>query len=270
MGNHKYLVVGAHPDDPDLIFGGCAVKLSRQGHTVKFISAVNGDAGHFAMPHAALAARRKKEAQASAKIAGLAAYQILDHHDGELVPTLENRREMIRLIREFSPDVIITHRLCDYHADHRAASQLVQDAAYLLMVPLICPETPIMAKYPIILFSWDAFRKSCPFMPDLAVVIDDSAETKLDMLNCHVSQFYEWLPYNQGRLEQVPGDPLKRREGLRLEWLSYNQRQANLARALLVARHGEAGMKMLYAETFEVSEYGRQPTFEELNELFAF
>jgi len=268
--NKKYLIIGAHPDDADLIFGGCAVKLARLGHAVKFVACVNGDAGHYAMTRPALATRRKNEAQAAAKIAGVVEYHVLDHHDCEFMPTLENRHEIIRLIREFAPHVIVTHRLCDYHTDHRATAQLVQDAAYLLNVPMIVPETPIMPHYPVILLAWDKFQKPCPFVPDLAVAIDDVLDIKLAMLDCHVSQFYEWLPYNQGRLDQVPTDPAGRRRWLLDGWVYRNQTQAELARALLAQSRGAATPSALYAETFEISEYGRIPMPRELAELFPF
>ncbi len=268
--NKKFLFIGAHPDDADLSFGGCAIKLARLGHTVKFVSCASGDAGHYAMTPPALAARRKLEAQASAKIAGVAEYQILKDHDCELMPTLENRREIIRLIREFVPHVIITHRLCDYHADHRATAQLVQDAAYLLNVPMILPETPIMPHYPIILLAWDKFQKPNPFAPDLAVAVDDVMETKLAMLNCHVSQFYEWLPYNEGRLDKVPTDPAGRRQWLLDGWVCDDRKQAELARPLLAKSRGVSAPPALYAETFEISEYGRAPAPGELARLFPF
>lgn len=201
MGGQRYLVIGAHPDDADLVFGGCAIKLARLGHQVKFVSCANGDAGHFSLPRPEVAARRAKEAQAAAAVAGLSEYQILAHHDCEVQPDLATRHEIIRLIRRFAPDVILTHRLVDYHADHRATGQLVQDAAYLLNVPLVCPDTPILKRYPVILLTWDRFQFPRPIRPDLAVSIDDAVQTKLEMLDCHESQFYEWLPYNQGRLE---------------------------------------------------------------------
>ncbi len=186
------------------MFGGCAVKLTREGHKVKFVSCYNGDCGHFSMKPEALAARRYQEAQASAEIARLEEYEILDNFNCKLVPSLENRERITAIIRNFKPNVVISHRIYVYHADHRATTQLVQDSAFLVMVPMFCPDVPVPDKNPIFIFSYDYFKKPYPFSPDIAVAIDDVLEKKLEMVNCHVSQFYEWLPYNQGRIDEVP------------------------------------------------------------------
>jgi LmbE family N-acetylglucosaminyl deacetylase len=61
---------------------------------------------------------------------------VVANHDGELLPNLGNRRQVIRLIRSFHPDLVLTHRPNDYHPDHRYTSQLVQAAAYLITVPI--------------------------------------------------------------------------------------------------------------------------------------
>ena len=198
MNRKKFLVFGAHPDDCDLLFGGTAVKLARAGHLVKFVSACNGDCGHQSMDRKALTERRYAETQASAKIAGLAEYQVLNHHDCEIENTLAAREEVIRIIRNFQPDVVLSHRNCDYHADHRAIAQLVMDAAYLVKVPLYCADTPIPAKNPVFAYLYDRFRDPRPIRADAAVEIDSVLETKLRMMDCHASQFYEWLPWVKG------------------------------------------------------------------------
>ena len=61
--------------------------------------------------------------------------EVLDIHDGELLPTLENRRTITRLIREWKADIVIAHRPNDYHPDHRYTGILVQDAAFMVIVP---------------------------------------------------------------------------------------------------------------------------------------
>lgn len=266
MKPKKFMMIGAHPDDADLVFGGTALKLIKLGHKVKFVSSCNGDKGHYCVEPVALAARRKLEAQSSAKIAGLEEYEVLNFHDCELEATLEMRRVITGIIRDFAPDVVITHRTCDYHADHRATAQLVQDSAYLVTVPLFCPEHPVPPQNPVYMFSYDRFHNPRPFRPDIAVAIDDVLEDKLRMLNCHVSQFYEWLPYNQGRLDQVPTDWNGRRNFLIDGWLGRNRDQAEQFRGLLSQCGGNASA--IYAETFELSEYGRQIEADELHALF--
>jgi len=139
----RFLIFGAHPDDCDILFGGTALKLIPRGAEVFFVSLTNGNAGHQTMPREALAERRLGETRSSGKVAGLAEYRVLSHDDGTLMPTLENRLEMIRIIREINPDAVFTHRLCDYHPDHRAASQLMNDASFLAAVPLVCPDLPV-------------------------------------------------------------------------------------------------------------------------------
>ncbi len=134
----RLLVIGAHPDDADIGAGGLAVIFRRLGHVVKFVSVTNGAVGHHQMSGQPLVARRRAEAQAAGEIIG-AEYEVWDYPDGQLLPTLEARKQVIRLIRQFSPDLLLTHRPNDYHPDHRYTSQLVQDAAYLVTVPNICP-----------------------------------------------------------------------------------------------------------------------------------
>ena len=94
-----------------------------------------------------LALRRTAEVQKCAKILGIHT-EVLDIHDGELLPTLENRRTITRLIREWKADVVISHRPNDYHPDHRNVGVLVQDAAYMVTVPFFCPDTPLPEEEP--------------------------------------------------------------------------------------------------------------------------
>ncbi len=258
----RFLVIGAHPDDADLMFGGTALKAVRKGCKVKFISTTNGDAGHYSETRENLAIRRDSEAQEVVIRSGIEAYEILDNHDGELIPSLENRKKIITRIRVFQPDVVISHRLYDYHADHRATAQLVQDSAYLVMVPLICPDVPVPEKEPIYMFSHDSFKSPAPFSPAIAVDIDNVLADKIQLLDCHVSQFYEWLPYIDGNLNEVPGNKEDRVEWLAGERLAYYRDQAAAA--------GELCLAMKHAETFELSEYGRKPKDDELTQIFHF
>jgi N-acetylglucosamine malate deacetylase 1 len=265
-----FLIIGAHPDDADMMFGGCAVQSVRKGHKIKFVSTTNGNAGHFSETKKNLAERRLNEAQQIVKISGIEEYEILNNLDGELTASIENRKQIITLIREFKPDVVISHRIYDYHADHRATAQLVQDTAYLVMVPMFCPKIPIPEKKPIYMFGYDTFKKPYPFSPDVVVSIDNVLQEKLQILNCHESQYYEWLPYIENKLKEVP-----KTEKERLKWLIENQlvsnnEQANLARFTLNQVVGNIYSNMKYAETFELSEYGRQADNEELYNLFSF
>src|ERR1041385_2663325 len=91
----RVIAFGAHPDDADIKSGGVAAKFAAKGHMVKFVSVTNGDAGHCQMGGGELAKRRRAEAKEAARKLGIAEYDILDNHDGELMPTLEVRKEII-------------------------------------------------------------------------------------------------------------------------------------------------------------------------------
>ena len=263
------LIIGAHPDDAEESCGTAALYIAA-GHTVKLVSVTNGDAGHQILGGGELMRIRQEEARKSGEILGVQ-YQLLDNHDGELTPTLENRKKIIRLIREFSADIVITHRSNDYHPDHRNTSQLVLDAAYMVTVPNICPETPVLKKNPVFLFTADNFSKPTLFKPDVVVGIDETIEKKIDMYDCHVSQMYEWLPWNNGTIDQVPGGKAQRRE-----WMAKGRREeaaqiANKYREKLIALYGtEKGSKIKYAEGFEDSEYGTRLNSDNIQVLFPF
>ncbi len=259
----RIIAIGAHPDDCDIKFAGTAAKFTKAGHAVKFLSVTNGDAGHQSDGGASLAKRRFAEAQESARRLGIAEYEILDNHDGELLPTLEVRRQIIRAIRRWNADIVIAPRPNDYHPDHRYTGILVQDAAYMVVVPNVTPDVPPLRKNPIFLYFQDGFRKPTPFRPDVAVAIDDVWDAKVAALDAHVSQVYEWLPWVDGKLAEVPLDP-----AARPEWLSKTRSSpiGESVRAALARRYG--GQSIRHAEAFELCEYGRQPALADLQALF--
>jgi N-acetylglucosamine malate deacetylase 1 len=263
----KYLAVCAHPDDVEVRMGGTLTKLARAGHDIKIISLTNGNAGHYDMPPEKLAKRRKNEAAQAAALIGLSDYQIWHVPDGHLEVNLHNREKLIKAIREFAPDILFTFRTWDYHPDHRAAAQLAQDASYLVTVPGYLPEYPAPPKAPVILLTYDEFSNPCSFKPEIAVITDEVIETKIKLLACHESQFFEWLPYDRASLDDVPGEEQKRLEWLKETWLEKDQRQACKFSDLIQRRYGNDAKKCTYAETFELSEYGRLPKKGELSEL---
>ncbi len=266
----RILIIGAHPDDADIKAGGSAALWCGAGHEVRLVSLTNGQAGHQIQYGPELARRRRAEAQAAAAVIG-ATYDILDNPDGELDDALEKRLGVIRLIRSFAPDLIITHRSTDYHPDHRFAGLLVQDASYLVTVPAVCPDAPHLQRSPVILYFSDGFKKPCRFEPHVVVAIDEQFNRLVDMLHCHVSQFYEWLPYNAGYLDQVPPGDAERRA-----WLAerIGQRLRPLAdryRDQVIATYGpERGSAVQYIEAFEVSEYGAPLDDDAGSRLFPF
>lgn len=264
------LIFGAHPDDPDISAGGVAALYSNAGHTVKMVSLTNGDAGHHEMGGAPLAWRRRQEAQAAGDALG-AEYITLDIHDGALFPTLENRNLVIGIMREFQPDLVMIHRPNDYHPDHRYASQLVQDASYMVTVPNVVSHIPHLRTMPVIVYTWDNFQKPTPFEPAVVVAIDSVIERKLDAMHCHTSQMYEWLPYNGQYEDQVPESPSERRTWIADFRNGRLKRPADLYRAKLAEQIGQTkAAQVQYAEAFEACEYGTPLTPERIPQLFPF
>jgi LmbE family N-acetylglucosaminyl deacetylase len=259
----RILAIGAHPDDCDFKFGGTAAKLARAGYAVKFLSVTNGDSGHQKDHGASLAKRRYAEAQESARRLGIAEYEVLPNHDGELLPTLEVQRQIIRVIRRWKADIVIAPRPNDYHPDHRYTGTLVQDAAYMVVVPNVTPEVPALRRNPIFLYFEDSFQRPNPFRPDVVVAIDDVWDTKIAGMDAHTSQVYEWLPWVDGRLEEVPTDAAQR-----TAWLSKTRTPvlSDAVREALARRYGSQTVQ--HAEAFELCEYGRRPPLAELQEMF--
>jgi LmbE family N-acetylglucosaminyl deacetylase len=265
-GKLRVIAFGAHPDDCDGKAGGIAAKYAALGHHVKFVSVTNGDAGHQSEGGGALAMRRRKEAQEAGRRIGIE-YEVLDNHDGELMPTLDVRKQIIRKIREWRADIVLAPRSNDYHPDHRYTAVLVQDAAYMVVVPNICPDTPALRKNPVFFYFQDDFQRPNPFRPDVAVSIDDVFEKKLLMEDAHTSQMYEWLPWVDGTLDQVPKDP-----AARLDWLRKQRsgRVSEAVRQCLRKWYGAQADSIRAAEAFELCEYGRRPSDAEIRKLFPF
>ena len=258
------IVFGAHPDDCDIDAGGTAILFAKMGHTVKFVSLTNGDAGHHEKGGGALAKIRMAEAKEAGKRFGVE-YTVLDNHDGELMPTLENRLTVIREIRKWNADIVITPRPNDYHPDHRYTGILVQDAAFMVIVPNVVPDVEPLKKNPVFLYSEDGFQHPKPFEPDIAVNIDEVFEQKIHALSAHESQFFEWLPWTTGTLDQVPKDEKARLDYL-AHWRHWTPNEAT--KKILNKWYGEKASTVKHAEGFEICEYGRQPSDEELKKLF--
>ncbi len=257
------IVIGAHPDDADGSTGGTAIKFAELGHNVLFVSLTNGDAGHQSLGGGALAKRRRAEAEEAGKRFGVK-YVVLENHDGELLPTLELRKDVIRLIRQWDADIVIGPRPNDYHPDHRSTATVIQDAAYMVIVPNVVSDTPPLKKNPLFLYMQDRFLKPYPFEPDIAIDISDVFDKKIYAMAAHESQYFEWLPWTNG---------IEAPEGVneRIEWLKLSRKRTIIpsVRQSLIKWYGEEkGNSVVQAEAFEICEYGSQPTEEEIKELF--
>ena len=272
-GKLRIICFGAHPDDAEYKSGGCAIMWAKLGHKVKLVSVTNGDIGHWRMAGGALAKRRTAESAEVAKRMGVES-EVLDIHDGELMPTLENRRTITRLIREWNADVVIAHRPWDYHPDHRYVGVLVQDSAYMVAVPFWCPDTPPLNKNPVFLYSSDRFKKPYPFKADIAVDIGPVFDEKVDALMALESQHFEGGAL--GSAEEAakvppPSKPELRRKWLYDRWVKHQGTIADDSRSALARWYGaDQAAKVKFAEAFEICEYGRQPEAEEIRQLFPF
>jgi LmbE family N-acetylglucosaminyl deacetylase len=261
----RVLCIGAHPDDCEIGFGGTAAKLAAAGDCVKFLSLTNGEAGHAIRNGAELASARAEESREAGRRLGIAGSEALANRDGELLPTLALRCEIVRQIRRWRADIVLTHRPCDYHPDHRYTSQAVQDSAYLVMVPRLCPETPPLRENPVFLYLEDQFQRPTPFSPDATVDVGSVWDRKIAALDAHGSQVYEWLPWVDGRAGEVPEDEDERREWLSREW---SREVTPAVREALERRYGrESARTVVHAEAFELCEFGRRVSREELDRM---
>jgi len=261
------IAIGAHPDDCDFKFGGTAALFAELGHNVKFLALTNGDAGHQNMGGGVLAKRRRSEAKKAAEILGIE-YEVLDNHDGELLPTLAIRQQVIRKIRDWNADIVLGLRSNDYHPDHRNAGIVVQDAAYLVIVPNVTPDTPPLEKNPVFLYMNDNFKKPNTFSNDIAIIIDKVYDQKLEALAAHESQIFEWGPWTNG----IKDSEVPKGKKERLNWLKLRANKAEFDPTEVAAIKKWYPSKdvsnVQHVEFLEICEYGKQPTEQEIKEFF--
>lgn len=257
----RVMVIGAHPDDPEVNMAGTLAKFAAAGARVKMVSATNGNKGHRTMPPDELAKRRYAEMQASAKVLGAEEYVTMGSPDCELEPTLEWRRKVTRLVRAFAPHILFTHRTCDYHADHRAIGTIVMDMTYFLGVPYWCPDAPVPDVLPAVFFMRDKFQSPRELRPDVVMDVTDVQDVAADAVCCHASQFFEWLPPEiPGAVEANPGveGPVEaKRAFVKRFWFERKRFDAK-----------RFNLPFEYPEVFELSEYGRQPSADEIRAMF--
>ena len=267
----RILLLGAHPDDAEYHAGGLLTRYREElDATVRLISLTNGSAGHHERSPEELCKLRQEESANAGKVIG-AEYLNWDLPDARLEATLENRERVIREIRTFRPDLLLTHRTCDYHPDHRAVAQLVQDASYLVTVPNVLPEVSPLFDDPVVLYMPDLFNRPAPLRPDLVLDVGEQVDSIIAMLACHRTQVFEWLPYEEGILNEVPED-----EDTKLDWLRnwFHEQVAERAdhfRDALVTTYGEErGQAVTYCEAYEVSEYASPLDDEKQAKLWPF
>jgi LmbE family N-acetylglucosaminyl deacetylase len=264
----RIIAFGAHPDDAELKAAGTAAQWAAAGHKVKFVAMTNGDVGHFSQAGGPLAQRRKAEVQECAKILGIEV-DVLDIHDGELMPTLENRRTVSRLIRDWQADIVMGHRPYDYHPDHRYTGVLLNDSAIVVMAPFFVPDTRPTPRNPVFMQYSDGFEDPKPFSPTIVVGIDEVADKKWKCVSAMPSQFADKDSWQGRTLPNAPTDDRERASYILELMKKRNAAVADQYRAKLVELYGaERGKTIQYAEAFGLNQYGRQPPVEELKKMF--
>jgi LmbE family N-acetylglucosaminyl deacetylase len=265
----RVIAIFAHPDDADFKMGGTAALMAQAGHKVKFISITNGNAGHHEKGGGVLAKIRRAEAEEAARRLGIEEYEVWDNNDAMLTPELHIRMDIIRAIREWNADVVIGLRPNDYHPDHRNAGKLVIDASYMVIVPNVVSDTEPLKNNPVFLYMQDGFSKPNPFSHDVAIAIDEAIDLKVDGLDAHQSQVYEWMPWTMGMLGEVPE---MENIDARKDWLKntyLNREISDEQRQTLIKYYSERrAMSVLHAESFEIAEYGTYPTEEQIKMIF--
>jgi LmbE family N-acetylglucosaminyl deacetylase len=264
----RIIAFGAHPDDAELKAGGVAALWAADGHKVKLVAMTNGDVGHFAMAGGPLAQRRKAEVAECARIFGIE-NEVLDIHDGELTPSLENRKTMARLIREWQADIVLGHRPYDYHPDHRYTGVLMDDSAVIVAAPFFVPDTQPTPRNPVYLYYSDDFQDPKPFTPTIVVSIDRSADKKWGCISAMPSQFGDKDSWQARTQPNIPSGDRERQAQLLDIVKKRSETVAEKYRDRLVALYGkEAGQRVKYAEAFQLSQYGRQASVDELKGFF--
>jgi LmbE family N-acetylglucosaminyl deacetylase len=264
----RIIAFGAHPDDAELKAAGVAARWAAQGHKVKFVAMTNGDVGHFAQAGGPLARRRKAEVAECARILGIE-NEVLDIHDGELTPSLENRKTVARLIRDWQADIVLGHRPYDYHPDHRYTGVLLDDSAVVVVAPFFTPDTPPTPRNPVYMYYSDNFQKPYPFDPAIVAGFDDVADKKWQCIAAMPSQFGDADSWQGRTLANVPAGDRERQAWLIEQVKTRSADVANKYRERLVAVYGaEQGQRIKYAEAFELSQYGRQAKIDELKQMF--
>lgn len=263
----RLLILGAHPDDAEIHAGGIASMYRAMGREVKMVSVTDGGAGHHTRSSAELVRLRREEAAAAGRVIS-AVYETWDFPDGALQASLEVRHRIIREIRQFKPDLVLTHRPNDYHPDHRAVGQSVQDASYLVKVPLIVPDVPALRKDPVVAYMPDLFTKPLRMQPEIVLNIADHIDIIVSMLSCHASQVFEWLAYEQGILESLPTDQAGRMMWLKAWYTNYIRPRVLHFHDEISSAFGDIGPVPEFIEAFEISEYALRPDEVLLQHLF--
>jgi hypothetical protein len=147
--------------------------------------------------------------------------------------------------------------------------QIVQDASYLITVPRVLPEIPALRQAPVFAYMTDMFTRPARLRADEVLDVTGYVNQIVAMLACHVSQVFEWLPYEEGTLNMVPQEETERIDWVRAWYAKHMKPRADHFRDDLQRVFGtERGDQMQFVEVFEISEYGTIPDSRRRRELF--
>jgi LmbE family N-acetylglucosaminyl deacetylase len=210
------LVIAAHPDDPEFGIAGTVARMVKEGKEVIYVICTSGNKGSSdsEMTMAKLAAIREQEQLAAANVLGVKKVVFLGHDDQSLEDTPEFRKEIVRQIRTFKPQVVATsdpYRRYIWHRDHRIVGQVVLDAVFpFARDSMAYPDLMKMGLEPhkvkeVLLWGTE--------QPDYISDITDTYEIKLRALHCHHSQLDhhppEWESRIRGMFQATKGDDSK-------------------------------------------------------------
>ena len=144
----------------------------------------------------------------------------------------------------------------------------MQDASYLVKVPLIVPNVPALQKDPVVAYMPDLFTKPQRMQPEMILNIAEHIDTIVSMLACHASQVFEWLAYEQSILETLPADQAGRAAWLKAWYTNTIRPRVSHFRDEVARAFGDAGQALEFIEAFEISEYAHKPDEALLKQLF--
>jgi hypothetical protein len=161
------------------------------------------------------------------------------------------------------------HRPNDYHPDHRYTGVLLDDSAVVVVAPFFVPDTPPTPRNPVYMYYSDGFQDPKPFTPSVVVGIDEVADKKWKCIAAMPSQFGDKDSWQGRTIPNIPAGDRERQAYLLEIVKKRNIAVADQYRDRLVALYGpERGKKIQYAEAFQLGQYGRQASADELKGMF--
>lgn len=210
----EILIILAHPDDPEFFLGATIARWIDAGHLVRYVLLTKGDKGaeDVSLSKAEICRIRIEEQNNAASFLGVASVDYLDYEDGYLIPDLDMRREVIRWIRHYQPDILVTCDPTNYfpdthyinHPDHRYAGQVVIDAVFPGSGnPFFFPE---LLKGGLQPHEVEEVWMSLTLQPNVTLDVTDYAQKKLEVLKRHASQIGDPKVFEKRMLERYRGD----------------------------------------------------------------